>query len=262
MNVLIIGESAPDSASPRGADAIWMVRLDYDALAIRALAVPAELWVRTPQLANQGIEGTTLMRTYFEALQRAEGSERVRMATATNVLAQVLSEQLGLVADHYITIQPEALPNVIDALGGLSVDLPEAVDGTPDGLGVFEAGPQVLTGEQVLEYVRIYRTTGDPDPTEWERMARQRLILDALQAQLTQPEIIIRLPALLRHFYADVVTDLALGDTVTISCLARHEKVSIEALAISSELVEVVEGQGLVPNVEALNAFLAAEFTR
>ena len=49
---------------------------------------------------------------------------------------------------------------------------------------------------------------------------------------------------------------------MTISCLARHEKVSIEALAISSELVEVVEGQGLVPNVEALNAFLAAEFTR
>jgi LCP family protein required for cell wall assembly len=262
LHVLIVGESAPDSASPRGADAIWMVRLDYDAPSMRALALPPDLWVRTPQLAEAEIESTTLMLTYYEALQRAEGSDRARMAAATNVLAKVLADQLGLVADHYISIQPDALPNVIDALGGLSVDLPEEVDGTPDGLGVFQAGSQVLAGEQVLEYVRIYRTAGDSDPTEWERLARQKQILDALQEQLTRPEVIIRLPGLLRHFYADVVTDLTLGDTFTMACLARHDEVSVETLAIGPELVEPVEGQGLVPQMEELSAFLAAEWTR
>jgi len=262
MTVLIVGESAPDSASPRGADAIWLVRFDYDAPSVRALALPSDLWVRTPQLAADEIEATTLMLTYYEALQRAQGSERARMTAAVNVLAEALAEQLGLVADHYIAIQPDALPNVIDALGGLPIDLPEDVDGTPDGLGVFRAGPQVLNGEQVLEYVRIFRTAGDPDPTEWERLARQKQILDALQEQLTRPEIVIRLPGLLRHFYADVVTDLTLGDTFTTACLARHDDVTVETLEIGPELVEPVEGQGLVPKMEELTAFLAAKLTR
>ena len=262
MTVLIVGESAPDSASPRGADAIWLVRFDYDAPSVRALALPSDLWLRTPQLAADEIEATTLMLIYYEALQRAKGSERARMAAATNVLAGSLAEQLGLVADHYVAIQPDALPNVIDALGGLPVDLPEDIDGTPDGLGVFETGPQVLNGEQVLEYVRIFQTAGDPDPTEWERLARQKQILDALQEQLTRPEIIIRLPGLLRRFYADVVTDLTLGDTLTTACLARHDDVTVETLEIGPELVERVQGEGLLPKMEELAAFLAAEFTR
>ena len=209
---------------------------------------------------QSGIGANELVFVYRDALPLGTGSERARIAYATNVLAQTLADNFGLVPDNYIFLAQGTFVDTIDALGGLSIDLPEAVDGSPSGFRYFYAGPQVLDGQSTLDYVRIYPAAGDRSPIEWERTARQRQVLDALRVQLARPETVMRLPALIHEFYQDVVTDLSLNQISTLACVLESEDVWIEQLALGPEMVSVGPDQMLRPKMELVMAFLETSF--
>jgi anionic cell wall polymer biosynthesis LytR-Cps2A-Psr (LCP) family protein len=264
LTVLLLGESLPEDRPVRGASAIRLVKVDYDARTVRVLALPPHLWVPTPALAEEGIDANRLTWVYRDALPLGTGSERARMAYATNVFAQTLADNFGLVPDNYITLAQGTYVDTIDAMGGLSINLPEDVDGSPSGFGYFYAGQQVMDGQSTLDYVRIYPAVGDVSPLEWERTARQRQVLDAIRAQLFRPQTVARLPALTRRFYQDVVTDLSLSQIFTLACVQQTQDVSIEHLALGPEMVTVGGGpkEMLHPKMELIMAFLETSFIR
>jgi len=262
MMVLLLGESLPEDRPARGASAIRLVRVDYDARTVRVLALPPYLWVSTPALSAAGIDATALTLVYWEALQIGSGSDRARMAYATDVLAQTLADNFGLVPDHTISVKQGAFIDMIDALGGLSIDLPEDVDGSPSRFGYYGVGQQVLDGQAVLDYVSIYPAVGDGSPIEWERLKRQDQVLRALYAQLTRPETLLKLPGLVRQFHQDVVTDLGLNQVLALGCLLNEPDVSIEHLELGSDLVMPVEGNILWPKTDLIVAYLKTVFVQ
>jgi LCP family protein required for cell wall assembly len=260
ITVLLLGESLPEDRPLRGASAIRLVRVDFDARAVRVLALPPYLWVPTPALAEAEIDANALTSVYWVSLSLGTGSQRARMAYSTNVVAQTLADNFALVPDNYITLAQGTFADTIDALGGLSIDLPKDVDGSPSGYRSYHAGQQVMDGQSALDYVRIYPAAGDTSPIEWERLARQRQVLDALRTQLTRPQVVVRLPSLIRQFYQDVVTDLSLSQISSLACVLQTPDVPIEHLALAPDMVTVGPGEMLSPKLEPIMAFLETSF--
>lgn len=247
---------------PPGAGAIRLIGLDYDAVTVRVLSLPPYLWVDTPALSVAGIDATVLALAYQEALGLGPGSDRARMAYATGVLSRTLAHNFGLVPEHTISIRQGTFVDAIDALGGLSIDLPEDVDGSPSGFGTYRAGRQMLDGQAALDYMSIYPAVGDESPLEWERLARQRQVLQALQAQLVRPQTLLKLPRLVRQFYQDVVTDLGLEQVLALGCLLSQADVSMEHVELPAGLVTPGEGKILLPKTDEIVAYLETAFAR
>jgi LCP family protein required for cell wall assembly len=118
-----------------------------------------------------------------------------------------LSKHLGRPVDHHILVNLSVIRRLGDALGGLEVDVPKAmyyVDNS-QGLSIdLQPGRQRLRGRDLEGFLRFrHDEMGDIG-----RLDRQKLVLKALFEQITRPENLVRLPALLAAAGKDLKTDL------------------------------------------------------
>ncbi len=75
------------------------------------------------------------------------------------LLVRTVEYNTGLRIDHYAEIGFGGFANIVDALGGVEMDIPKAFKDKKSGAD-FQAGKQTLDGEQALAFVR----TGTPSP--------------------------------------------------------------------------------------------------
>jgi LCP family protein required for cell wall assembly len=111
-----------------------------------------------------------------------------------NLLHQTVSYMLGVTLDYYVEVDMAGFSSIIDALGGLTVDIgpePLPVGGiTPSGRHVkpdyyIPAGVQHLDGTNSLAYARS--RTGSSD---YVRMGRQRCLLKNILDQKSPADIL------------------------------------------------------------------------
>ena len=88
---------------------------------------------------------------------------------------------------------------MVDTLGGVEVYVPETVDGTPEGYGIYEAGTEQMNGQRALDYVRMLQPAGHA-PDENARIARQNQVIVGLQAEILKPENWLKIPKLIFGF--------------------------------------------------------------
>ena len=124
-----------------------------------------------------------------------------------DAVKQELSKHLGRPVQHHILVNLSVIRRLGDALGGLEVNVPKRMvyhDNT-QGLHIdLQPGPQVLRGSNIEGFLRFrHDELGDIG-----RLDRQRLLLKALFHQITKPESLVRLPALLAAAGKDLKTDL------------------------------------------------------
>ncbi|MCM6776895.1 LCP family protein [Nocardia sp. CDC159] len=96
------------------------------------------------------------------------------------LLVQTVETATGLRIDHFAKIGFGGFANMVDALGGIDICLPEPIDDPLAGINL-PAGCQHLTGPQALGFVRT-RATARAD---LDRMNNQRLFLSALLKKAT-----------------------------------------------------------------------------
>jgi LCP family protein required for cell wall assembly len=107
----------------------------------------------------------------------------------------------GVPIDGAIVVKLNGFVDLINALGGLWIDVPALVhdDHYPleDGSGyqsiTIKAGCQLLTGHRALAYARIRHQDSD-----YYRMGRQQQVLEALAKQLDPISLITQVPTLLQ----------------------------------------------------------------
>jgi polyisoprenyl-teichoic acid--peptidoglycan teichoic acid transferase len=168
------------------------------------------------------------------ALRDAYGVDGLRPGAAA--IAQGIGYSLDVTIDDYVLIDMKGFVDVIDALGGVTVDVPRAVPtpgNPPDALhpvpDVIAAGEQHMDGTTALAYVRSRKAD-----TDYHRANRQRLVLAALARQVSLGDAFTG--------YSSVVS--ALGDSLRTS-LTTDEFVYLLGL-IGGETA-IVESIGLVP---------------
>jgi LCP family protein required for cell wall assembly len=258
MRLLVIGLTTPTDTEILGADAIRLVTIDFDQSSATIMTLPALLWVDTPTLAEFGVEQTQLNLVYNTAFSAAKGNpKKARDQKATQAMAQTIIDNFGFVPDHYITVDEGSFVKYVDALGGIEINLPQAVDGTSEDYGVYPAGPQLLDGRRALNFARLFHPGGVTDLDIWGNLERQNLVVKGILAATLKPQNWTKLPSLLKEVNQAIVTDLSVTQTLDLACMAGKVGENARMLAIGEDMVKV-DGLGrMIPNVEAIRRFIA-----
>jgi LCP family protein required for cell wall assembly len=148
-----------------------------------------------------------------------------------NALKGALGLIFGVDIHYYAKVDLAGFVAMIDALGGVTIDVPERIvdEEYPHENGgteyvVIEEGTQLLDGHLALAYARIRRHSGD-----FARMHRQRCLLGALVEQIDVSDVL----AGFREFAAAVAdhveTDIPvnrLGDLVELLSRMRLDRIA------------------------------------
>ncbi|WP_194236103.1 LCP family protein [Streptomyces acidicola] len=104
------------------------------------------------------------------------------------LLVRTVEANTGLHIDHYVEIGFAGFANIVDAVGGVEIDIPKGgMKDTKSGAN-FEAGKQTLNGEQSLAFVRTrYALAG----SDLDRTKNQQKFLSALAGQTATPSTIL-----------------------------------------------------------------------
>jgi polyisoprenyl-teichoic acid--peptidoglycan teichoic acid transferase len=130
--------------------------------------------------------------------------------------AQAASELMGGIAvDRYIRINVQGVEKLIDALGGVKVNVPVDMKYQDDSQHLYiniKAGEQRLNGEKAMQFLRFrYDENGDIG-----RIQRQQMLMRSLMEQALNPTTIARLPKILSVIQENVDTNLSVEELVAL----------------------------------------------
>jgi LCP family protein required for cell wall assembly len=213
MTVLAIGTDIRSDEYRYGrADVMRAVRVDFREQRVTALEFPRDLWVKIP-----GIERN--LKTDHQKLNTAYTYGNP--GHGPSLLARTLDLNFGLKVDHYVVVNMNVFVDVVDALGGLDVTIPEGgIDGRTSTDRsqrlVFPEGQQTLNGEQALTLARMRNVS------VFERAKHQNTVMCALREKIESPETILRLPAIINSFMKNIQTDLTPEQISQLACLGTQ----------------------------------------
>jgi LCP family protein required for cell wall assembly len=130
--------------------------------------------------------------------------------------AESVSDLLGGVGiDRYVRINVQGVEKLIDALGGVTVNVPNDMKYTDESQHLYinlKAGEQKLDGDKALQFLRYrYDAQGDIG-----RIQRQQMFMRALAEQTLNPATITRLPKILSVIQENVDTNLAVEELLAL----------------------------------------------
>lgn len=132
--------------------------------------------------------------------------------TAIENTKEFYSELLGLPIDHMAVINFDGFRQVVDRLGGLEIDVDmdmryvDNFDGTNINL---KKGLQKLDGKQTLDFLRYRKSNrGTAESSDFERNARQQLVLEQLISKMASVSGAFKLGDLLTIAGNSVKTDI------------------------------------------------------
>ena len=131
-----------------------------------------------------------------------------------------LAELVGIPIDNYVLVDMTGFVKIIDALGGVTVDLSKRVPLVPNMDGVTKEAPYVgpgvvkMDGTMALSFVRTRNADSD-----YQRMGRQRCLLGAVAREVSPTQLALNYPSLSNAvadaFRSDIPRD-KLGDLVRL----------------------------------------------
>lgn len=214
------GTASSDGTNDGMTDMIMWLHFDNENQSVSMLQIPRNIMVTTDARVSGNYQINGVAKT-----QGSSGYNNI------DALAQLLYDQFKLECDGYVSVRLEALSELIDILGGIDVNVPEAIDYRKvqgGGNSYLPAGYQRLTGAQAEFFLRARKTYGTSD---LKRLEVQRYFYSALFARLrsmTVVDIARMLPFMLSY----VETDLSVSELVSVAvsmlkihsdkiCLAR-----------------------------------------
>ncbi len=98
------------------------------------------------------------------------------------LLVKTVEGATGLRIDHYAEISFGGFAGIVDAVGGVEMDIPEEMRDTKTG-AVIPAGRQELDGVQALAFVRMRYSSATPR-SDLDRVVNQRKFIGALAGEI------------------------------------------------------------------------------
>ena len=204
LNILVLGYDSKVNGRPRS-DVMMLTSFDLKEKAVGIVSIP-----RDTRVQIEGRSGYVKINSAF-----AEGGPEAAKDAVTNLL--------GVPVDYYVSTNFEGFSEMIDALGGIKVNIDEAMnyDDNAGNLHIhFKEGEQRLNGKQAIEYVR-YREHTYADLGRIER--QQRFLVDGIHQFLT-PDFVLKLPQLIVKFNENIKTDMEFKDMMNLAKLVKNLK--------------------------------------
>lgn len=149
-------------------------------------------------------------------------------------LQQALSTSLGLTIDDYVLVNSCAFVNVVDAIGGVTIEVDKELP-MPATLRCSKyrltptigPGSMYMDGTQALGYVRS--RTADSD---YQRMERQRILLQAITDQVGVGTLLADLTDLAAAVERDVQTSMTITEARTLLAALRADDGHFESVGL------------------------------
>lgn len=121
---------------------------------------------------------------------------------------------VGFRPDRYLLVTVDAFAELIDAIDGVTLDVPIDMyysDPEQDLEINIKQGLQTLDGYDAMGFMRYRATYARGD---LERIEMQHLFIDAFMKQLVSPKTLTKIPSLAEILVKNVETDLSVGNLI------------------------------------------------
>ncbi|HEY6714161.1 MAG TPA: LCP family protein [Rubrobacter sp.] len=235
LSVLVLGvDTRPDSEEMGSrTDTIMLVQVVPKTGDVKLLSVPRDLFVEV------------------------ESGEKDKINAAYNYggvdkTIDAVENYSGVHVDHYAVVDFEGFERVIDAMGGVRVDVGDGLFPEKWRMG---QDVQRLNGHKALIYARYRGTPG----ADIDRMQRQRELVGALRSEALRWHTVKTLPQIMEVMNENVQTDLDLDGAITLGQVlirrGRHAEMTSQQLKGIPETLSNGE-QVLIPDEDANQAIL------
>ena len=179
--------------------------------------------------ANGSIYGVSIPRD-TKAIIKGEAHKinYAYNAGGTALMAETISDQLGIPVDYTVQVDLQGFVALVDAIGGVTFDVPVDMhyeDPYQDLYIHIDKGVQTLSGENAMKVVRFRSGYASQD---LGRMQTQQAFLKAAAKQTLTPSNLNKIDDFVKIFQSYVETDLTLGN---LAWLGK------EAIAMGSDAV-------------------------
>ncbi|MBE6805957.1 MAG: LytR family transcriptional regulator [Ruminococcaceae bacterium] len=224
INIALLGIDTRTESFKGRSDAIIILTIDKEHDKIKMTSIARDSYV---EIEDRGYDKLTHAYAY--------GSARLAMKT--------INENYDMNITDYVTVNFFGIADIIDEIGGLTVDVDESeryvmnTEYVPElnRIGIpcekiTKTGPQHLTGAQALAYSRNrYSPGGDA-----ARTGRQREIL-SLMFERVKKMGISKLPGLIKMALGKCETSLTNNEITSMATWALTKSPTIESLSIPDE---------------------------
>jgi LCP family protein required for cell wall assembly len=240
INILLMGSDQRPNDGGFRTDVLLLVSLNRDSGTATLTSFPRDLYVYQP--------GWRMDR--INSAQARGGFALTEMTFAYN---------FGVEIDHWVLVNFGGFQSIVDALGGVTVNVGQALTDHREGYKDFSvpAGSMPMDGETALWYVRSRGTSSD-----FDRLRRQQEVLQAIFYRLLSLNAISSAPQLYEQYKQTVSTDLGIGDILPLLPLASQlgDSSQINRYVIGPNDIDFYRTSGgssvLIPKRAALTSIL------
>lgn len=241
MHVMILGVDRREDDVGRS-DTMMVTAVDMDQKKAALLSVPRDTRVK---IDGYGYEKINHAYAY--------GGHKLSQNAIENLL--------GVSIDHYILIDTKAFERIIDAIGGIDINVEKRMyyeDPWDDNGGLvidLYPGEQHLDGKKAIQYVRYRDGEGDIG-----RIGRQQHFIKAVLAKVISPEMLPRLPKLVEEVSSAIKTDMSLAELLEFANTMKsvHDN-GLTAQMVPGQPAYIDDVSYWIPDITDLRALLAGE---
>lgn len=273
-NIMLLGGDAGADRTGLRPDSISVASIDAETGATTIVGIPRNLY-DAPFVAGSPLYGeypdgydcgddclVSFLYTYGEEHPDLyPDAESKGSNPGVEAMRDAVEGITGLTVQYYALIDMQGFVDLIDALGGIQVDVQQRIpinggvdrNGQPINVdGWIEPGEQKLDGYHALWYARARHGTSD-----YDRMARQREVQQALLSQFQPATVLSKFQAVASAGVQTVDTDIpqgALAAFVDLAAKAKSQQIT------SLELVPPTY-DNVYPDYDAMRAAVAQATT-
>ena len=197
VNLLILGtdsragnnnvdgsQGSEDVASARS-DTALVMHISADRKRVDAVSIPRDTLVDIPECKSldgetAGAEEDGQFNSAF-ANGAGTGNDKKAVASGAACTLKTVEKMTDIRIDDFVVVDFNGLSKVVDSLGGVHVQVDEAID-DPDYTGMkLDEGCQKLDGQTALQYARVRHGVGDG--SDISRISRQQKLMNAMASK-------------------------------------------------------------------------------
>ena len=214
LNILLIGGDFGEGRSGIRTDTMITVSIDPATGETAMFSVPRN-WTHSPLPAGMGVWDCDcypeLINELWVAGEQYPEAFPGPGTPSENAVKGVISEFLGIPIHFYAMVNLDGFVDIVDALGGVEIYVPEAVidDDYPSENGTtterinIQPGLQKLDGHLALAYARSRHQDSD-----YFRMSRQRCVIEAMMEQADPTDLLLNFGKFAEVLKETMITDI------------------------------------------------------
>nr|WP_246272512.1 LCP family protein [Amycolatopsis acididurans] len=196
-------------------DTVMLAHVPADRKRAVVISFPRDLEISRP--ACQRFDATA--NTYSD--QVVDAATKVKLNTAYAVggprcLTKWVQQLTGLKINHFVGIDFGGFKDMVDAVGGVTVNVDKPIKDTVLGMVVSQTGPVPISGDQALSFVRARHVIGDPT-SDYGRIKRQQEFIGALLTKVMSHGVLTN-PGQLTDF-VNAFAKATFGDNIGVDQL-------------------------------------------